>query len=159
AAALHGARPAHPPPPRRCRMPTPCPRLRFIHPRPLLLVVGSLLLAASWALAENLISPDDGTASGGSTPDATWSSYGVSSKRSVVAVDSRAARIILASGDHASLARIADPGAAPNAVLCTFNVFCTGGSGPQGTEVVRFGKNFSLSNIDEPDANTYARIG
>jgi hypothetical protein len=125
----------------------------------LLLIAGSLVLAAPWALAETLISPDRGGSSGGSASDVTWSSYGVSSKRSAVAVDSRAARIVLASGDHASLARIADPGAAPNAVLCTFNVFCTGGSGPEATEVVRFGKNFSLSNIDEPDASTYARLG
>jgi flagellar hook capping protein FlgD len=89
-----------------------------------------------------------------------WESYAVSSSRSRISDDGQALNVALAPGDRASFSRAADLTPAPAALLCTFNLSMTGsGAGEANAQVLRMGWNFGASNVDEPDAHTYAALG
>jgi len=133
------------------------PRLGSAAVRRGLLVVS--LIFACGARPALAVAPDAAAAEPGAPPS-LWTTSALTSNRSSIAPQTDGAQITLAAGDRASLTRPIDWGGASGAVSCTFNLSWAGARTPAlAAHVLRLGSGFGTSNVDESDANTFARLG
>ena len=128
----------------------------------LLLATMLMVVGAAPALPATIFSPGhpESSDTDAGTSGGQWDSFGASSARSTLTSATHSMGVFSAPGDAVSLSRTTDFSATPVAVLCTFNLALSGvGRGRISDQVLRLGSNFGTVNVDESDANTYARLG
>jgi hypothetical protein len=125
-------------------------------------LVAGLALAASAGLASGVellaVSEPDASALDDASVN-PWRIFAVSSDRSEFNAGMSSLRVKLAAGDRASSTRSIGLDA-PAGIVCRFNLSLSGGGDGRETEqVLRIGAGFGNANTDEPDVNTFGRLG